>query len=487
MDNEKKGMIPSEKPYKVIKERPSTEVRISEDEAAIDAKFDEEEIETQMIKEKPKKKRRWWLWIIIIPILAVITYFGFQAYAVAKKIITANNNGGSPFLKFLDKVDPQKLQGEGDGRINILVLGVGGAGHDGAYLTDTMMVVSVDPVNKTVSMLSIPRDLWVDIPGGGESKINAVYTYGEQNKKRFGDGASASKEVVSKILDLPIHYYLLMDFEGFRKMVDEVGGIDVNVEKDITDYNYPDDRPGRSGVITYKVKAGQQHMDGTAALRYARSRESTSDFDRAHRQQIILKALKDKALSAGVMVNPAKLSALMNIIGDHLRTDMQLWEMERFMTILKDVNSQEIAQRVLDNSPEGLLKDGNINGAYVLQPRSGNYKEIQALAHSIFTEPYIMKEKARIEIQYQGKNSALGKQIEERLKEFGYNIVSVVQAPAGNYPETTITDYSKGNKPYTIQLLKNRINFAKMLSDNNSARTDVDIVIVLGDNYKNLT
>jgi hypothetical protein len=186
------------------------------------------------------------------------------------------------------------------------------------------------------------------------------------------------------------------------------------------------------------------------------------------------------------MANPAKLSALMNIVGDHFRTDMQLWEMERFMNILKDVNTQEIAQRVLEDSPEGLLKSSNINGAYVLLPRSGNYKEIQALAHSIFTEPYIMKEKARIEIQYQGKNSALGKQVEDRLKEFGYNVVSVVQAPMGDYPETTITDYSKGNKPYTIQLLKNRFNNAKMLSDNNSARTDVDIVIVLGDNYKQI-
>lgn len=486
MDKEDKEIIPSEKPFKVIKKKPSTEVRIAEGEKETEAKFDKEEIGPNIVKDKPKKKRRWWLWIITIIILGILSYFGYQAYAVAKRIITANNSGGSPFLKFMDKVDPQKLQGEGDGRINILLLGIGGAGHDGADLTDTMMVVSVDPVNKTVSMLSIPRDFWVDIPGGGESKINAVNAYGKQNPKRFGDGPTASKQVVSEIIDLPIHYYILMDFEGFKKMVDEVGGVEVNVEKSIVDPYYPDDRPGRNGQITYKVSAGQQHMDGTAALRYARSRETTSDFDRAHRQQIILKALKEKALSVGIMANPAKLSGLMNIVGEHFRTDMQIWEMERFFTILKDVNTQEIAQRVLEDSPEGLLKSSNINGAYVLLPRSGNYKEIQALAHSIFMEPFILKEKARIEIQYPSKKSAIAKETEDRLKEFGYNVVSTIAALPGDNPNTSIIDYSKGSKPYTIELLKNRFKDAKMLSDNNSARSDVDIVIVLGDNFNGI-
>lgn len=483
MADKNKEIIPSEKPFKVIKKKPSTEVRIAEGEKETATKFEDNELNPEPIKDKPKKRRRWWIWLIIIPILVVLSYFGYQAYAVAKRIITANNSGGSPFLQF-GKVEPQKLQGEGDGRINILLLGISGPGHDGADLTDTMMVASIDPVNKTMSMLSIPRDLWVDVPGGGQAKINAVHAYGEQNKKRFTDGPSISKEVVSKILDLPIHYYVRMDFEGFKKMIDEVGGIDINIEKDIYDPYYPDDRPGHDGQVTYKVQAGQQHMDGTAALRYARSRETTSDFDRASRQQLILKALKEKALSVGVMANPAKVSSMMNIIGDHFRTDMQLWEMERFMELIKDVNTQEIAQRVLDDSVEGLLKSSNINGAYVLLPRSGNYKEIQALAHSIFTEPYILKEKARLEIEYPSKKSAQAKETESLLKEFGYNVVSVVPAPVGSYPETQIIDFSKGGEPYTLELLKNRFKSAKLLRDSNSSRTDVDLVIILGDNYQ---
>ncbi|MBU2595702.1 LCP family protein, partial [Patescibacteria group bacterium] len=273
--DDQKKIIPSDKPFKVVENKPSTEARIAESE--IDEK---EEIPEQI---KPKKKRKWWLWIITVIILAVLSYFGYQAYAVAKRIITANNSGGSPFFKF-GQDEVKKLQGEGDGRINILLLGIGGPGHDGADLTDTMMVVSVDPINKTVAMLSIPRDLWVKIPGNGESKINAVHSYGEQNKKKFGDGPTVSKQIVSQILDLPIHYYARMDFEGFKKLVDQVGGIEIKVEKDIVDPYYPDDRTGKN--ITYRVREGEQHMDGAQALKYARSRYTTSDFDRARRQQI---------------------------------------------------------------------------------------------------------------------------------------------------------------------------------------------------------
>jgi LCP family protein required for cell wall assembly len=484
-ENEKKKVVFSQNPIKPVEERPGREVKIDEGEKK--SIMSQETIPSGDDKtaEKPKKKRRWWLWIITVVAISILAYFGYSAFAAAKRIITNNSGDGSPFLRFMN-VEPQRLKGEGDGRINILLLGIGGPGHDGADLTDTMMVVSVDPVNKTVAMLSIPRDLWVDVPGSGsESRINAVHAYGEQNKKKYGDGPTLSKEVVSQILDLPIHYYCRMDFEGFKKLVDEVGGIDVNVEKDIVDPYYPDDRPGRNGEITYKVKAGMQHMDGSAALKYARSRYTTSDFDRAKRQQVIIKALKEKALSAGVMANPAKLSGIINIVGDHFRTDMQLWEMQRFLELMKDVNTNEIAHRVLDNSAEGLLKDGEMNGAYVLLPRSGNYKEIQALAHSIFTEPYIIKENARIQIQYAAKKSAQAKGLSDKLKEFGYNVASVVAASTGDYPESMIIDYTKGQKPYTLELLKNRIQSAKVRTDNNPP-SDIDIVIVVGDNFKDI-
>ena len=117
MENEEKKIIPLGKPFRVVKKKPSTEVRIAEDETEAEV--------------KPKKKRRWWLWIITAIILGILSYFGYQAYAVAKRIVTANNSGGSPFFKF-GQDEVKKLQGEGDGRINILLLGIGGAGHDGA-------------------------------------------------------------------------------------------------------------------------------------------------------------------------------------------------------------------------------------------------------------------------------------------------------------------------------------------------------------------
>jgi len=462
-------IIPSKSP---INRSPAREVRISEDDINQGA--------------KPKKKRRWWLWIVAVLVLGILSYFGYNAYAVAKRIITNNNSGGSPFLKFLDDMDATQLRGEGDGRINILLLGIAGEGHDGPDLSDTIMVVSVDPINKNIAMLSIPRDLYVDIPGNGESKINSVHAYGEQNKEEFEDGPTLAKETISEILDLPIHYYFRMDFEGFEKLIDELGGIDVNVEESIYDPYYPDDRPNRYGTITYRISEGQHHMDGLEALRYARSRYTTSDFDRAKRQQIILKAVKEKALSIGILANPAKLSAIMNIIGDHFRTDMQIAEMQRFIELIRDVDTNTIAHKVLDNTEEGLLYDSRVNGAYVLLPRGGNFKEIQALAHSIFIEPYIKKENARIEIQNGTGRVGAATEFSERLKEFGYNIVNIKNAPPGDYTETLIIDYTNGGKPYTIQLLSNRVSFAKLLSDSNPPPDSAEIVIILGDNYKNI-
>lgn len=474
MEKEEKGkkIVPSESP---IKKMPSREVKVVEGQKDEPKKSD----------EKPNKKRRkWWIWLIVIMILGVIAYFGYGAYAVAKKIITDNRGGGSPFLRFFGDMSADKLKGEGDGRINILLLGIPGAGHNGMDLSDTVMVVSIDPVNKNVAMLSLPRDLYVPIPGNGETKINAAHAYGEQDPDRFGDGPSLAKETVSEILDLPIHYYFRMDFEGFEKLVDEIGGIEVYVEEPIVDPFYPDDRAGYSGNITYRISVGQHHMDGNDALKYARSRYTTSDFDRAKRQQIILKAIKERALSIGILTNPAKISGIMNIIGDHFRTDMQLWEMQRFAELMRDVDTEIIVHKVLDNTAEGLLYASNKGGAYVLLPRGNNWDKVQALAHTIFVEPYIKKENARIEVQNGTSTVGLGNQLAEKLREFGYNVTRVTNAAPGDYPETLIIDYTGGEKPYTLQLLKNRLSYAKVLGDGNPPSDDVDIIVVVGDNYQ---
>src|SRR4030042_4496659 len=180
------------------------------------AKFDQ-------LKNRPRKKI-----LKIIGIVLVVIILGFGAWMASgligafSKIFTENKGEGSPFLSFLGDVKAEQLKGEGDGRINILLVGMGGTGHPGGDLTDTIIIASIDPKNKDMAMLSLPRDLLADIPGNGQTRLNAAYHYGEEMKRsgrtldgKEVNGPELSKITIGEIVDLPIHYYIAMDFEGF--------------------------------------------------------------------------------------------------------------------------------------------------------------------------------------------------------------------------------------------------------------------------------
>jgi len=236
----------------------------------------------------PKQARRWLFGlaaVLSLGVLGTVGWLSYQATAALSQISDAPNDrqsGGLLGLPFLaNRPEVQQLQGEADGRVNILLIGMGGTGHKGGLLTDTIMVLSIKPEAKQAALLSIPRDLYVPIPGAGSAKINSAHALGEQ--RETGTGPALAKSVVGTVLDLPIHYYIRVDFAGFTKLIDAVDGLDINVEKAIADPFYPDERT--EGYAPFYLKAGPKHMDGKLALKYARSRETTSDFDRARRQQ----------------------------------------------------------------------------------------------------------------------------------------------------------------------------------------------------------
>jgi polyisoprenyl-teichoic acid--peptidoglycan teichoic acid transferase len=415
--------------------------------------------------------------------LGLILYFAAKLFLATSRIITRNNSGGAPALA--GSLDPSKLKGEGDGRVNILILGIGGAGHAGGTLSDTILVASIDPRTKDVAMLSIPRDLYVPIPGYGSTKINAAHAYGENNKK--GGGPELAKEVVQKVLDIPIHYYIRVDFTGFKQAMDAVGGVDVNVEKALYDPEYPCDN--NRGYCPFSLGAGPRHLDGATALKYVRCRHGVcgSDFGRAARQQEVLVALRNKIISAPTLLNPAKISSLIDAIGDHAKTDLSLSDIRKLADIAKEVDTTKIVQKVLDTTPEGLLNSANIGGAYVEIPRAGigNFSEIQELVHSIFVDNFIKDENARLEIQNGTTRNGLATTVGNMLKSYQYNVVKMVTAENQNYVTTMLYDYSGGKKPYTIRYLENRFGVKAQRASAPAENPDsLDIRVIVGADYK---
>lgn len=419
---------------------------------------------------------------IAIIILVTIGYFAVKLAFATHKIITRNTTGSAPGL--LGDLDVNQLKGEGEGRVNILLLGIGDVGHPGADLSDTMMVISIDPKTKDVAMLSVPRDLWVKIPGYGQAKINAADAYGDMYNYP-GGGPALAKQVVSNVLGIPIHYFIRADFSGLKKAVDDLGGINVMVDQPLYDPYYPDDSCDGCRNIVFSLKAGLQHMSGLTALRYSRSRETTSDFDRAARQQKVLVAMREKALSTQTLTNPAKVNALIDDLGDHVKTDLQIWEINKVISLVKDVDKNKITNKVLDTTPAGLLVFGEVNGASVEFPAAGqfNYTAIQNLAHSIFADGYIKTEAAGIEVQNGTSRASLATTVGDLLKTYGYNVVDVADADKHTYSTTIIYDYSGGKKPYTLKYLENRFGVTAT-SATRPAGTTADIRVIIGSDYR---
>lgn len=424
---------------------------------------------------QPRKKGRKIVFTVSLAILLVVGSYVAYLYASGKRIFDPNNLTASPFFT---KASSAELKGEGDGRINILLMGRGGSGHPGGELTDSLMIVSVNPVDKSVAMLSIPRDLYVLISGTKNSaKINEVYYIGEQKEK--GSGANLLKQTVGNILDLPIHYYVSVDFYGFKKLVDQVGGIDVTVDKNLYDPYFPAD--DMKNYSPFSIKAGDHHMDGTTALKYARSRETTSDFDRAARQQKVISALKQKVLTLGFLSNPKKLVDLVNIVGDHVKTDFSANEIYAMAKLLAEIDSSNVVSKVLTNGADGELVDSTLNGSYILKPKNGTWDEIQRIAHEIFTDPNLREEDAKIEILNASTKAGIGSQLATVLRSYSYNVVNVDNAPTKS-DKTLIYDHSNGKKSVTLQFLAKRLN--AQVTKQSTTKSGVDITVIVGNDYQ---
>lgn len=301
-----------------------------------------------------------------------------------------------------------------ENRVNILLLGVGGGKHEGPDLTDTLIFQSIDPSTKRVTLVSLPRDLWIPDIG---AKINAAYTFGEEKQK--GGGLPLTKAVVSKVLGQQIDYAVKIDFSGFEKAVDMMGGLDIDVANTFDDYAYPvtgleidpcgfDEEKIASlsaeiatGSATESeafpcryehlhFDSGSQHMNGETALKYVRSRHALgpegSDFARSKRQERVISAFRDKMFSARTILNPGKVFRLIDVLEGSIEMDIKQGEYDDFVKLFKKMEGAKITSAIIDlgeGERFGLLVNPPISDEYrkawVLAPRfgNGNYKEIQ--------------------------------------------------------------------------------------------------------------
>ena len=432
-----------------------------------------------------------------LSLLSEGAYFIWKVCSVSQKVIIENaaedkQNSASLMKNIRSIIAPsgrskknlKPLLGEKEGRINILLLGIAGEKNPGKNLTDTIMIMSVNTDSKKVALLSLPRDFYANIPGTNRwTKINSIYQYGLDN----GAGINPVKKAVENITGLKIHYFLIMDFEGFKKIIDDIGGINIFVEKDIYDSRYPG--PNYS-YETFEIKKGLHKMDGETALKYARERHSDSegDFGRAKRQQKVIQAVKNKIFSLKTFLNVFTLNKLLDALGGNMKTNIQLDEIESFINLSRQVDSQNITTAVVDAwKKDSLLKVSHIfyenKRIFILIPRVGNYSEIQELAQNIFNldvirrrQAEIKKEEANIAIINQSSDYSLVFKIKNLLEEdLGFKRTAILKNTNKEArKQSVVINLTLGEKPFSLDEIIKRLP-ARLGNNNDSAIIDLPV------------
>ncbi|HPI67434.1 MAG TPA: LCP family protein [bacterium] len=428
------------------------------------------------------------LFFIVLITILVGVIFSYQVNSSGNSFIAGI--GRLPVIKQIRQLTGlEHLKGELNDRINFLLLGQGGVGHEGPYLTDTIMIGSFKPSTNDVALISIPRDFYLMMPDNGWNKINAANAFGESKNKN--NGAAYTAKILEEVFEIPIHYYIRIDFQAFKQIIDDLGGVEVCVDKSFVDPSYPTDDFKTQEII---FNAGCQKMDGEMALKFARSRHGNngegSDFARAARQQKIIVAVKNKAFSLSTIVSPTKISALYKALKNNIQTNIETSEILQWYEVAKKINNEQIKKIVLDNSAKGLLKaDISDAGAYVLLPRTGNYNELRNLAKNIFIIANGHELEAVNLVVLNGtKVEGLARDTAGFLNSVGFEIIKTGNASSTEpYEQTVIYKLKEPIKEDVLAVLKKSLNANVGLMVPESIKTEFknelekgDFLIILG-------
>ncbi|OGM09834.1 hypothetical protein A2W13_01470 [Candidatus Woesebacteria bacterium RBG_16_36_11] len=344
-------------------------------------KLTKKEITISRLKRKFLKH----VWLVRIGLFAGIVIAGWLVIVILS--FFSSKLGLANYAKILTNfiLTPENQIKSISARTNILILGKSGQGHESPDLTDTIMFLSVPHDNSAMMLVSLPRDIWVP---SLRAKLNSAYYWGNQKEK--GGGIVLAKSVVEEIVGQPLQYAIVIDFSGFKNVIDAIGGIEVNVKNEFTDEKYPiagkendncgGDKEFKCRYETIHFNAGKQFMNGETALKFVRSRNAQgdegTDLARAARQDLVLQAIKDKVLSTKVLLSPSKINALLKSVKQFVESDI-------------DINSTSVLARKMLQAREKyrsyvLLEEFLINppispkydNLYVFIPKEGNWNKV---------------------------------------------------------------------------------------------------------------
>lgn len=447
-------------------------------------------------------KARWWqrFWKKItlkrVVITLLIIVLGLGGWVGGKFLYNAHKLFGG---NILDALQTTRLKGEDEGRVNILLAGnsADDIGHDGAELTDSIMLLSVDTRNHQAFLLSIPRDLWVDVDQEGHQKINEAYVTGQDSgfsAAGYPDGGMGQLEqVVSQNFGIPIHYYGLVNYQAFRQAVDAVGGIDLTIRSEDPRGLYDPNIDWETKGPLVKLANGRQHLDGRQALNLARARGDSyraygftgSDFTRTEHQRHMLVALKSKAVSVGVVTNPKRLTSLSDAIGNNVKTDLKLPEVRRLYDLVKDISGSGIKSLSLNdvNGKSLLASYGTPRGQSALIPAAGidDFTDIQAFMNRQTSSDPAVQEGAALVVLNGTATDGLASKAKQKLTSRKLTVETVGDA-IGTHATTTIIDNSSGKKPATKAALLKQFGAKTTVTTTNPYAHvyNADFIIVLG-------
>lgn len=319
--------------------------------------------------------------VIFLSVVALLFYFAINLGLAYHKITiqnepnkTANISNSTQSLKDIIKEEELYTPKKESDRLDILVLGIRGDNdqQNGGLLTDSIVILSLNKKTGQTAIMSVPRDLFVNIKETFAGKVNEIYEVGLKRGKAF----DFTKETFSKITGVYIDNVVIFDFQSFEKIIDTIGGIDITLEK-------PFEETQQWGYKFF-LPAGKNHLDKEQALYYVRSRYTSSDFDRARRQQEVILAIKEKIVSLGILANPLKLNSLITVSGDAIKTDLSIWNIDDLLDLSKSLKAVDSSPKHFIMTTENVLYETIQQNIYILLPQMDDHKVIQNKLQNIF-------------------------------------------------------------------------------------------------------